>query len=326
MPDGRLVALVERAPRDGQAGGWISRGPPADGRAVGWDPVRLPADVPLLRPTGLAPWPGGGLLLLERMVVPPVGISARLSHVDPEGWRTRPLGWLAPPHPVDNFEAVAAVRDPGDGRVRILALSDDNFRALQRTLLLELFAEDGVADPAALGDPGVTVRLLDLEGNEVDPLADPAPVADVYLFLRSDCPISNRYAPEMTRLAEAYRDRGVRFRRVYPDPDADAGSIRKHGAEYALGMDALRDPRHTLVDRTGASVTPEAAVFLPDGTLIYRGRIDDRYVAFGKSRPEPARRDLDETLRALVAGETPAPRATPAIGCYLSDLPRAGGS
>ena len=44
------------------------------------------------------------------------------------------LAVIAPPMPIDNFEAVSAARAP-DGTVRLYILSDDNFSKRQRTLL-----------------------------------------------------------------------------------------------------------------------------------------------------------------------------------------------
>jgi len=72
-----------------------------------------------------------------------------------------------------------------------------------------------------------------------------------------------------------------------------------------------------------ATVTPEAAVFVGDRAgprMVYRGRIDDRYVDFGRMRPEPRKRDLQEALQALAAGSTLTPRTTTAVGCSIAPL------
>ena len=85
----------------------------------------------------------------------------------------------------------------------------------------------------------------------------------------------------------------------------------------------MRDPRHELVKATGASVTPEAAVFgfnRSGARMIYRGRIDDQYAAFGKHRPAPTVRDLEDVLNAVVNGKAVKFKTTPAVGCYISDL------
>ncbi|NIR37319.1 MAG: hypothetical protein GWN79_10990, partial [Actinobacteria bacterium] len=80
-------------------------------------------------------------------------------------------------------------------------------------------------------------------------------------------------------------------------------SIRKHMRDYGYGMPALRDPEHALVRRVNAQVTPEAGIFVEDGSLVYHGRIDDRYVDLTQRRPEPTRRDVVEVLDALLAGK-----------------------
>jgi len=54
--------------------------------------------------------------------------------------------------------------------------------------------------------------------------------------------------------------------------------------------------------------------------MVYRGRIDDRYVDFGRSRPAPTTRDLRAVLQALAAGSTLTPRTTPAVGCFIAPL------
>jgi hypothetical protein len=100
-----------------------------------------------------------------------------------------------------------------------------------------------------------SVSLVDLDGRPADPLADGA-VATVFLFVRTDCPISNRYAPEVRRLWEGFAPRGVAFFLVYPDPGEEPATIRESIADFDYPFPALRDPEHRLVARAGATVTP----------------------------------------------------------------------
>ena len=157
-----------------------------------------------------------------------------------------------------------------------------------------------------------------LDGKPADPLASEKPV--LLLFTRDDCPISNRYAPEVQRLYARFADT-VDFYLVYPDPNTDADAIQTHLHEYGYAIPALRDPDHALVDLSAATITPEAALYLPGQQLIYRGRIDNRYVEFGTTRPRATQHDLHDILAALEAGETPdSLRTTEAVGCYIADL------
>ena len=164
------------------------------------------------------------------------------------------------------------------------------------------------------------VEVGDLDGRPVRPLASPSGKVVVFLFTATECPISNRYAPEMERLAARFGPRGVRFFLVYADPSATSTAIRRHLSDFGLTIEALRDPAHALVRTAGASVTPEAAVFAAAGggpRLVYRGRIDDRYLDFGRARAAPTRHDLAEALEAALAGRPVAEARTRAIGCFI---------
>lgn len=162
--------------------------------------------------------------------------------------------------------------------------------------------------------------LFDLDGREVDPFQGRDAKVMVFLFVRTDCTISNRYAPEMRRLFEKFAKRQVAFWLVYPDPGDSVAMIREHVAEYGYPGAVLRDPQHTLVGLTGATVTPEVAVFAGAERMVYRGRIDDRYGDLGRARPAPTTRDLENALEAALAGKPLPHPTTPAVGCFIADL------
>jgi hypothetical protein len=138
----------------------------------------------------------------------------------------------------------------------------------------------------------------------------------VLLFVRSDCPISNRYAPEIQRLYGRYSWQGIDFRLVYVEPGLTTAAMEKHRKEYGYTIPALLDSGRRYVTRARARVTPEAAVFV-HGQSIYLGRIDDRYVDIGTARPEAMHHDLEEVLAALVAGKSIRRRETKAVGCVI---------
>ena len=161
----------------------------------------------------------------------------------------------------------------------------------------------------------VTVRALD--GTEVLPLAPAEGVeATVLLFVMTDCPISNRYAPEVRRIHDEFAG-AVRFWLVYVDAQRPVNELREHRVSFGYPFGAVRDVDGVLVARAGASVTPEVAVFDAGQRMIYRGRIDDRFVSFGVARRAPRTRDLHERLTRLAAGETLAFSETRAVGCYI---------
>jgi len=167
------------------------------------------------------------------------------------------------------------------------------------------------------------IRLPDLDDRTVDPFKAPAGTkALAFIFVSVECPISNRYAPEVRRLHDKFAAQGIEFSLVYPNPMEPVAAIRRHLKDYSYPMRALRDPRQELAKVAGATITPEAAVFDARGRVLYRGRIDDRYVSLGVERPVASRRDLDEALTDIVAGKTPRQATTQAVGCFIADFAR----
>jgi hypothetical protein len=142
----------------------------------------------------------------------------------------------------------------------------------------------------------------------------------VLIFVSTECPVSNRYAPEIKRLYDHFTPQGVRFRLVYPNPLDDQPVIDKHLQEYGYPPIAQRDRGHALVKMAGATITPEAAVFDARQRLIYRGRIDDRFVELGRERPAATQHDLRNALTALLAGRRASPARTQAVGCFIADM------
>lgn len=154
-----------------------------------------------------------------------------------------------------------------------------------------------------------------------DPLSVPAGgTASVLIFTTIDCPISNRYAPEIARLHQEFERQGVRFSLVFPNPADTADAVQAHMKRFGYRIPVIRDSDQTLVKRTGVTIAPEAAVIDKSGRVVYRGRIDDRYVSFGVDRPAPTRRDLREALGEILAGRPVSVPQTQAIGCFLSDF------
>jgi hypothetical protein len=162
----------------------------------------------------------------------------------------------------------------------------------------------------------LALALQTLDGRAVDPFAAKA-TAHAFVFVHTDCPVSNKYVPELNRLHADFSSRGIRLWVVYPGRNEDSPAIRAHHAEYGLRVPALLDPDFELADLAGATMTPEAAVFTPDGRLVYRGRIDDRAVRLGLVRAAPRTRDLAGVLDRLARGERVEAFTTQAVGCYI---------
>jgi hypothetical protein len=181
-------------------------------------------------------------------------------------------------------------------------------------LLLLLTLASALGEGAGLDRKSGGLRGLD--GSPARVFSEKGEGFLAFVFVRTDCPISNAYAPEVRRLCKRFSSQGVRFWIVYQS-EQSAAEIRQHFREYDYPCDALRDTDFQFTKRAKVRVTPEAALFRATGELLYHGRIDDRYVALNQVRPKATRRDFEAALIAAIEGK-PLPSASgPAVGCLI---------
>ena len=165
------------------------------------------------------------------------------------------------------------------------------------------------------------LAIHDVNGVDRQPLHADAGRVNVLFFISDECPISNAFAREIARICADYKSNGVGCNLVYVDPGISDDQARKHAREYGHGdYPKIVDRRHELVKATGVTVTPEAAVVNKEGRVVYRGRIDDSFVALGQPRRPVKNADLRNALDAVVTGKPVEKLETKAVGCYISDF------
>jgi len=160
----------------------------------------------------------------------------------------------------------------------------------------------------------------DLEGRPVTRLATSSAQAVVLFFIATDCPISNRYAPEIDRLEKEFAGRPVAFWLVYPNATETTEGVVHHEAAFSLAGATLVKPSQWFVAQTQATITPEAAVLIPEGSgwrTVYAGRIDNRYVDIGRERPQATRHDLEDAVEAVLAHRIVVAAGGPPVGCGI---------
>ena len=179
--------------------------------------------------------------------------------------------------------------------------------------VLLLLAACGAPGPAA-DDPA----LVDIDGVSHGTLAHPAHGRwSTLIFIGTECPVSNHYVPEIRRICSTYAPAGAQCALVYSSAHVRAEEVRAHLAGFSLDLPAVIDRDRTLAARAEAAVTPQAAVFTPEGALAYSGRIDDLYAGLGQPRQRATEPDLRNALDDLVAGRTVRKPRTSAVGCYI---------
>ncbi len=146
-------------------------------------------------------------------------------------------------------------------------------------------------------------------------LAPTKPQVDTFIFVTSECPIAQRYTPEINRIIKAYG--GVsNFQFQYEDVGVSQASLDKHHKEYKIGCGFTLDKDHSLAKALKVKTVPTAVVRDLKGNVLYMGRIDD---AYGRDfRWHPAKQtDLRNALDAVKKGVPVKVKSTKVIGCAL---------
>lgn len=130
--EGTVYAIPERS------GKWTRPFPVFRYRDGEWDrELSIPRSEKFL-PTGADFGPDGKLYLLERDFTWIGGFSSRIRRftLGPDGFDAGETLLRTKPGEYDNMEGIAAWRD-GDGAIRLVTISDDNFNPLQTTEFVE---------------------------------------------------------------------------------------------------------------------------------------------------------------------------------------------
>src|SRR5947207_15904092 len=122
--------------------------------------------------------------------------------------------------------------------------------------------------PALPSSPAAQKTALHLDGTPADPFLAAAGKPVVLIFVRTDCPISNRYAPLIQRIGSEYGAK-IGLWLVYPNKTTTAEKIRQHERQYGYKLAALRDPQHALVTHAQVPGTPAAALFAANHPCPY---------------------------------------------------------
>ncbi len=165
------------------------------------------------------------------------------------------------------------------------------------------------------------IRLKDVAGKSWS-LDEPKDAkAVVVIFLGTQCPINNAYAPRLGELHESYSAKGVAFFAINANAHDTLDAIRSHAEKHKLPFPVLRDEDQSVANRFGAERVPEAFVLDAGRVIRYQGRIDDQF-GIGYQRPQPAKRFLVDALEEVLAGKKVTQAKVAVEGCYITRAPK----
>ena len=139
----------------------------------------------------------------------------------------------------------------------------------------------------------------------------------VYVFLNTECPISQQYTRRLAELHREFSPSGVRFLALFPLRTDTPAVINQFRAYHTLPFAGRPDRLGQMARQFRVHVTPEVVVMQSDGQVRYQGAVDDWYVDLGKHRPEATHAYLHNALVALLNGQPVAEPRTKAVGCLI---------
>lgn len=145
--------------------------------------------------------------------------------------------------------------------------------------------------------------------------------AIVLVFLGPECPISQRYVPELNRLAVERGTNAVEFCGVVSGASITRTQALAFTQDYNIKFPVLFDEAGQLARWLRPTHMPEAFVLKPDGDRLYHGRINDWYASPGKPRTFITHHELRDAIGAVLAGKSPRKIFAPPVGCYFEDWP-----
>ncbi|WP_234736516.1 thioredoxin domain-containing protein [Tellurirhabdus bombi] len=146
----------------------------------------------------------------------------------------------------------------------------------------------------------------------------PDPSLRVFIFLETECPISQKTTQRIQALADAYAGR-VTFEAVYPTETVTPQEVGAFERAYSLRIPRRLDPQHRLVKRYQATTTPEVILVSGSDKILYRGSVDDQFYQLGKYRPAPTQFYLKDAIEAALHNRAVAVPKTTAVGCLINN-------
>ena len=146
-----------------------------------------------------------------------------------------------------------------------------------------------------------------------------SPVLRVILFLAPLCPICQNMSFDLRELEAEFAEAPVEFLGVFPNASTRLDQIDLFRETYGLDMTMVQDDEG-WAGKLDAHWTPEAFVLDEKDSILYQGRINDRYFAPGRRKSRTRHRDLRNAISDALEGQKVTVPCTEAVGCPIEGL------
>lgn len=168
------------------------------------------------------------------------------------------------------------------------------------------------AEEVKVGSTMPDFKLKDYNGNEYT-LSQYKGKIVVIEFCSQECPFSRGADPDLIKLHEKYKDKGVVFIGIDSHFRTTPEEIKKYATDIKKTYPILKDVENKYADLVGAKVTPEIFVIDKEGKVAYHGAFDNRSGPTGT----PTERYTENAIEALLSGKPIEKAETKAWGCTI---------
>jgi peroxiredoxin len=141
--------------------------------------------------------------------------------------------------------------------------------------------------------------------------------ATAIIFLLVDCPASQSYSLTLNNLKKKYPQ--VNLIGIFPGKYSTEEEMRNFRDTYHITFPLLKDPDSKLVHYLHAIVAPQCFLIDQNANVVYEGRIDDWMYGVGKKKTTVTEHNLEDAMKAVIAGTPVKVKVTKAFGCFIEN-------
>ena len=174
-----------------------------------------------------------------------------------------------------------------------------------------------------VGDKAIDFKLKNIDQKQVSLSSYPDAKGFVVVFTCNSCPYAQAYQDRIVAIDKKYKSQGYPVIAINPNdpgiaPDDSFDQMVTVAKKKGFTFPYLIDEKQEVYKAYGATKTPHVYLLQKKGSdmvVQYIGAIDDNY----KDASQVKTAYLANALDAVIAGKSPEPSSTKAIGCGIKD-------
>lgn len=142
------------------------------------------------------------------------------------------------------------------------------------------------------------------------------------MFSCNTCPFVIKAQPKTQEVREKAKELGIGMviinsNEAQRDADDSRPAMRAYAEQQGYNVPYVVDEMSRMANEFGATRTPEVFLFNGEGTLVYKGALEDNPADPSKS----TKFYLMDAMNALIQNKAIKPAETKSIGCSIKRLP-----